>query len=67
MANDTKRNRDCLQVPLHSKNERKIIKLVAANMRRNMADAARELFRREYERIQREEQANPQLNTAQPA
>lgn len=57
MATDTKRNREYLQVPLKSKQEKKIIRLVSANMRRNMADAARELFRREYERIQREEKS----------
>lgn len=63
MATDTKRDHIWLQVKLRNKREKQIIRLVAAHMRRNMSDATRELFTREHERIQREEQEQTQLTT----
>lgn len=57
MATDTKPKRKFLMVPLITRKDQIAVKKVAAYMRRNMADATRELFYREYQRIQREEQA----------
>lgn len=52
-----KPKRKFLMVTLITRQDEKAVTKVSAHMRRNMSDAARELFRREYERIKREEQA----------
>lgn len=59
-----KPKRKFLMVPLLTRKDEKVIKKVSDSMRRNMADATRELFYREYERIQRETQAPTTAQTA---
>ncbi len=46
--------RSFLQVPILTREDEKIIQKVAEALERTKADAARYLFRREYERIQAE-------------
>lgn len=60
----TKPKRKFLMVPLRTRQDEKVIQMVSEALRRNKADAARELFYREAERLAQEEQN--QLN-AQPA
>lgn len=59
MATDTKRKRKFLMVTLITRQDEKIVQKVSAALRRNMSDTARELFHREYQRILKEEQAQP--------
>lgn len=61
MATDTKRKRKFLMVTLITRQDEKIVQKVSAALRRNMSDATRELFYREYERIQ--QAAQPQATT----
>lgn len=61
MTNKPKRK--FLMVPLRNRQDEKVVLKVSAALRRNMADATRELFYREYERIQQE--AQPQATTNQ--
>lgn len=54
---NNKPKRKFLMVTLITSRDRRVVTKVSEHMHRTMSDAARELFRREYERIKREEQA----------